>query len=493
MNQKQKKQMNDLGRESLPNVLIVSSECAPLSKSGGLADVAGALPKALAKLGFDVRVITPFHRGAKNTYATQTEHLCDFSVNLGWQQQYVGIEKLVLDDVTFYLVDNEYYFGSDKLYWGGDGEIEQYAYFSRAVLEAVPLLDFQPEILHCNDWQTSIIPVLIKTQYQGRPQGGLRTLFTIHNMAFQGRCNFGQLASLLGLDDGYMGEGCLGYYGGANQMKGGLIFADKINTVSPSYADEIRTQLGGEGLDGVLSEHSYKLSGIINGLDYKVFNPWTDPNLPTHYSAKKRSGKAKCKLALAGQLGLDISPETPVIAMVTRMTDQKGFDLVAQAIHAIVDMGAAFVLLGSGDAGYEQLMRQAEYDHKGRVVSYIGYNANLANQIYAGADFYLMPSRFEPCGLSQMIAMRYGAVPIVRATGGLKDTVEHFDGEHGTGFLFYDYTADGMLGAIYEALQVWQDKPAMERLITNAMTRDFSFDLSAERYADLYVELIRWK
>lgn len=493
MNQKQRNLMNELGRDKLPDILIASSECAPLSKTGGLADVAGALPKSLAKLGFDVRVITPFHRCAKNIYATQTEHLCDFSVNLGWKQEYVGIEKLVIDGVTFYLVDNEYYFGSDKIYWGGDGEIEQYAYFSRAVLEAIPLLDFQPEVLHCNDWQTAIMPVLIKTQYQGRPQGGLRTLLTLHNMHFQGNCDFGQLASLLGLDSGYMGEGCLGYYGRANQMKGGLIFADKINTVSPSYAQEIRTPMGGEGLHGVLEEHSYKLSGIINGLDYKVFNPWTDPNLPTHYSAKKRSGKAKCKQALCERLGLDISPDTPIIAMVTRMTDQKGFNLVMQGMEEIVNMGAAFVLLGTGDAGYEQFMRQAEYSHKGRVVSYIGYDPNLANLIYGGADFYLMPSLFEPCGLSQMIAMRYGAIPIVRATGGLKDTVSHFDGTNGTGFLFYDYTAGGMLGAVYEALQVYQDKPAMEQLVQNAMSTDFSFDLSAQRYADLYLELIRWK
>lgn len=493
MNQKQKSLMNELGRDKLPDILIAASECSPLSKTGGLADVAGALPKSLAKLGFDVRVITPFHRCAKNIYATQAEHLCDFSVNLGWQQQYVGIEKLTLDGVTFYLVDNEYYFGSDKIYWGGDGEIEQYAYFARAVLEAIPLLDFQPEVLHCNDWQCAIMPVLIKTQYQGRPQGSLRTLLTLHNMRFQGNCNFGQLASLLGLDSGYMGEGCLGYYGAANQMKGGLIFADKINTVSPSYAEEIRTPMGGEGLHGVLEEHSYKLSGIINGLDYKVFNPWTDPNLPTHYSAGKRSGKVKCRHAMCERLGLEVSDDTPIIAMVTRMTDQKGFDLVMQAMGDILNMGAAFVLLGTGEAGYEQFMRQMEYDHKGRVVSYIGYNGELANLIYAGSDFYLMPSLFEPCGLSQMIAMRYGAIPIVRATGGLKDTVQHFDGEHGTGFLFYDYTADGMLGAIYEALQVYRDKPAMDTLMRNAMSTDFSFDLSAQQYADLYVELIRWK
>lgn len=488
MNQKDRKQMNKPDRH---NILIASSECVPLSKSGGLADVAGALPKALSKLGFDVRVITPFHKGAKERYYSEAEHLCDFSVNLGWRQQYVGVEKLVLDGVTFYLIDNEYYFGSDKLYWGGNGEIEQYAFFSRAVLESIPKLDFQPEILHCNDWQCAIMPMLIRTQYAGMPQRNLKTLLTIHNMAFQGCTDFGYLSSLLSIDSQYMNIGCLEYYGQANQMKAGLIYADRINTVSPSYAREIRTEAGGAGLHGVLEEQSYKLSGIVNGLDCKQFNPWTDPELPTHYSAGKPSGKAKCKAALCEKLGLHISPETPVIAMVTRMTAQKGFDLVMQSMEELVKTGAAFILLGTGDAVYEQFMRQSEYDHKGQVVSYIGYNAGLANQIYAGADFYLMPSLFEPCGLSQLIAMRYGAIPIVRATGGLKDTVEQFDGENGTGFLFYDYTAAEMMEAVYAALRVYQDKDAMKILIHNAMTKDVSFDLSARRYAELYRELVQ--
>lgn len=490
MNQKNRKRMSELGRRNMPEILIASSECVPISKSGGLADVAGALPKALSKLGFDARVITPLHKSAKERYFASTEHLCDFSVSLGWRQQYVGVEKLVLDGITFYLIDNEYYFGSDKLYWGGSAEIEQYAFFSRAVLESVPKLDFHPEILHCNDWQCAIMPMLIHTQYAGMPQGGLRTLLTIHNMAFQGCTDFGNLSSLLGIDGQYMNINCLEYYGQANQMKAGLIYADRINTVSPSYAQEIRTETGGAGLHGVLEEQSHKLSGIVNGLDCKQFNPWTDPALSTHYSAGKPSGKSKCKAALCERLGLHISPETPVIAMVTRMTEQKGFDLVMQSMEELVNTGAAFVLLGTGDAGYEQFMRQAEYNHKGQVVSYIGYNAALANQIYAGADFYLMPSLFEPCGLSQLIAMRYGAVPIVRATGGLKDTVTHFDGENGTGFLFQDYSAAGMMDAVYEALRIYQDKNAMRILMRNAMTKDVSFDLSAQRYAELYLELI---
>jgi len=490
MNRKHFNLLKELGRQALPNVLIAASECAPLSKTGGLADVAGALPKAMAKLGFDVRVITPYHRCVKERYASQVQHLCDFTVNLGWRQQYAGIEKLVVDDVTFYLVDSEYYFG-DKIYRGGDDEVEQYAFFSRAVLEAIPMLDFQPEILHCNDWQCAIMPMLIKTQYVGHPQGSLKTLLTIHNMAFQGRTDFGYLQSLLGIDPIYMTTEYLEFYGGANQMKAGIQFADWVNTVSPTYAQEIRTEAYGYGLEGVLEANAHKLSGIINGLDYKVFNPWTDSTLHTRYSAGKPSGKTKCKAALCESLGLEISTDTPIIAMVTRMTDQKGFDLVMQALDVIVDMGAAFVLLGSGDWQYEQFMRQAEYSHKGTIVAYIGYNATLANQIYAGSDFYLMPSKFEPCGLSQMIAMRYGCIPIVRSTGGLRDTVQHFDGKTGTGFVFEDYDCNGLVWAVEQALHTYQNKEQMATLVDNAMRQDFSFALSGEAYADLYLELIR--
>ena len=482
--------LKEKSRTEMPKVLIASSECAPLSKTGGLADVVGALPKSFAKLGIDARVITPYHKCIKQKYFGQTEHICNFTVNLGWRQQYVGIEKLVVDDVVVYLVDNEYYFNGDTLYRGGDAEIEQYAYFSRAILEAIPLLDFQPEILHCNDWQTGIIPFLVKTQYMFRPQGELKTLLTIHNMAFQGVTGFGFLSSLLGIDSKYMNDGCLEFHGAANMMKAGLFYADKVNTVSPTYAKELCTPQFGAKLEGVINCITYKLSGIINGLDYKVFNPWTDPTIPFHYTAGRLAGKVKCKKALCEKMGLEIDDETPIIAMVTRMTDQKGFDLVIQALDRIVDMGAAFVLLGSGNAHYEHEMRLAEERNKGRVVSYIGYNAELANQIYAGSDFYLMPSLFEPCGLSQMIAMRYGSSPIVRATGGLSDTVSHFDGENGTGFVFNDYDVNGLLWAVGQAVETYKDKEKMAKLVQNAMRSDFSFAGSAETYADLYLEMI---
>ena len=482
--------LKDKGRTAMPQVLIASSEASPLSKTGGLADVAGALPKSFAKLGIDARVITPYHKVVKQKYFGKTEHICDFTVSLGWRQQYVGVEKLVVDGVTFYLIDNEYYFNGDSLYMGGDAEIEQYAYFSRAVLEAIPYLDFAPEILHCNDWQCAIMPMLIKTQYAGKAQGELKTLLTIHNMAFQGITDFGYLSSLLGIDPQYMHMDCLEFYGAANMMKGGLFFADRINTVSPTYAQELRTPQFGAKLEGVMDQVAYKLSGIINGLDYKVFNPWSDPTVPYRYSAGRLSGKAKCKKALCETMGLEISEDTPIIAMVTRMTDQKGFDLVIQALEKIVEMGAAFVLLGSGDVRYESAMREAEIRHKGSVVSYIGYNAELANKIYAGSDFYLLPSLFEPCGLSQMIAMRYGSIPVVRATGGLKDTVSHFDGENGTGFVFEDYDVNGLLWAVGQAVEVYKNKEQMATLVQNAMRTDYSFAGSAETYADLYLEMI---
>ncbi len=482
--------LKEKGRADMPQVLIASSECAPLSKTGGLADVAGALPKAFAKLGIDARVITPYHKCIKQKYATQTTHVCNFTISLGWRQQYVGIEKLELDGVVFYLVDNEYYFNGDTLYKGGAAAIEQFAFFSRAILETLPCLDFSPEIIHCNDWQTAMIPFLVKTQYMHRPQGSVKTLLTIHNMAFQGVTGFGYLSSLLGIHSMYMNDGCLEFYNAANMLKAGVFYADKVNTVSPTYAEELRTPQFGAKLEGVMNAVSFKLSGIINGLDYKVFNPWTDPVIPYHYTAGRLAGKAKCKKALCEKLGLEIDNETPIIAMVTRMTDQKGFDLVIQALDRLVEMGAAFVLLGSGTAHYEGEMRLAEQRNKGKVVSYIGYDAELANQIYAASDFYLMPSLFEPCGLSQMIAMRYGSAPIVRATGGLKDTVTHFDGETGTGFVFNDYDVDGLLWAAGQAVETYKNKEAMAKLVQNAMRADFSFTVSAEAYADLYLELI---
>ena len=488
-----KKEFRDLlkerGRKTMPNVLLASAECMPLSKTGGLADVVGTLPKAFRALDLDARVITPFHRVIKDKYAGKTEHLCHFYSRLGWRDAYVGIEKLVVDGVVIYLIDNEQYFG-DKIYRGGYPEGEQYAFFCRAVLDAIPVLDFSPEIVHCNDWHTAMLPMLAHTQYVGGMQDRLKFLLTIHNIAFQGKFGFDYVQDLLGIDAKYYTSEFMELYGCADYLKAGCVFADRINTVSPSYAEEIKSSYYSEGLDGILNARSAELSGIINGIDTAVFNPHTDPLIPARYDRAHMKGKTVCKAELQRRMGLDVDPDIPIIAMVTRMTEQKGFDLVAAQLDRLIEgRDVEFMLLGSGDARFEDFMRGAEARHKGRVCAYIGYNEELAHLVYAGSDFYLMPSRFEPCGLSQMIAMRYGTVPIVRETGGLRDTVQPyncFTGE-GNGFSFSNYSADEMYDTILYALGCCSDKKVMRYLVSHAMEADFSFDLSAEAYARLYL------
>ncbi len=477
------------GRQALPTVLMAAAECAPLAKIGGLADVVGTLPKALQALGFDARVIMPYHRCIKNKYADRVEHLFYFYVQLGWRREYAGIEKLELDGVTVYLVDNEHYFG-DRIYWGGEGEIEQYAFFSRAVMDALPNLDFTPEVIHCNDWHTAMLPMLGKTQYPGCMQERLRYVLTIHNIAFQGKLSFAFAKDLLGIPDRYLTGEYMEQGGCASFLKAGCVFADRINTVSPSYAREIMTDYYGEGLEDVLNARASDVSGIVNGIDKDFFNPRKDPRIPAHFDRVHRRGKAVCKAALQEQMGLHVDPEVPIFAMVTRMTEQKGFDLVACVLDDLMGREEMqFMLLGSGEERFENFMRAAEYRYKGRVCSYIGYNEELANLIYAGSDFYLMPSRFEPCGLSQMIAMRYGTIPIVRETGGLRDTVMPFNrytGE-GTGFCFANYDAWEMRDAMRAALSCYKNKEVMDSLIQNAMKADFGFERSAEEYARLYL------
>ena len=492
-----KKEFRDLlkerGRKELPKVLLASAECAPLSKTGGLADVVGTLPKSLAKLGIDARVITPYHRCIKDKYASQVQHMFYFYVQLGWRREYVGIEKLELDGMTVYLVDNERYFG-DKIYRSEYmEELEQYAFFTRAVLDAIPNLDFTPEIVHCNDWHTAMIPMLAKTQYPGGMQSGLKFLLTIHNIAFQGKCSFDTVQDLLGVDSKYYTPEFMELDGCANFLKGGLVFTDRINTVSPSYAEEIKMPYYAEGLQGILNARAGQLSGIINGIDKDVFDPRHEAGLPAHFDKGHRKGKAQCKAALQERLGLEQRPDVPLFAMVTRMTEQKGFDLVACVLDDLMSReDMQFVLLGTGDERFENFMRAAEYRYKGRLCSYIGYSEPLSHLIYAGSDFFLMPSRFEPCGLSQMIAMRYGSLPIVRETGGLRDTVipyNQYTGE-GDGFSFSNYDAWELRDAMRKALDCYRKPEVMEGLIRNAMSKDFGFDRSAEEYAKLYVWML---
>ena len=484
--------LQNKGREALPGVLLVSAECAPISKTGGLADVVGTLPKSLAALGIDARVITPYHRLVKEKYRDQVQHMFSFSVDLGWRSQYVGIEKLVLDGVTIYLVDNEFYF-SDRIYRGGNAEGEQYAFFTRAVIDAIPNLDFRPDILHCNDWHTAMLPMLIKAKYGYFEQGRLKTLLTIHNIAYQGKFGFDFFRDFFGIEDRYFTPEFMEINGCAAFLKAGCVFADALSTVSPTYADEVCTPYFGEGLEGILSARRHELSGIVNGIDTKVFNPHSDPAISHRYDKGHLQFKRVCKESLMYDMGLTASPDTPLVAMVTRMTAQKGFDLVMRVLDELMGCDMCFVLLGTGDREYEDFMREAENRHKGRVCSYIGYDEALSHKVYAGADMLLMPSRFEPCGLSQMIAMRYGMLPIVRETGGLKDTVQpynQFTGE-GTGFTFANYNAHEMKDAVLRALDVYRsDSGAWKALVRSAMSADFGFERSAMDYARLYIDML---
>lgn len=480
------------GREKMPAVLLAAAECAPLSKAGGLADVVGTLPRSLVTLGIDARVITPYHRSVKERYADRVTHLFYFFVQLGWRREYVGIERLDLDGLTIYLVDNEHYFG-DQIYRGGDAELEQYAFFTRAVLDALPSLDFCPEIVHCNDWHTAMIPMLAKTQYRGGMQEKLRYLLTIHNIAFQGRCGFETVRDLLGVDPRYYSPEYIELNGCANFLKGGLVFADRINTVSPSYAEEIKMPYYAEGLEGILNARAGQLSGILNGIDRAFFDPSSEPGLPARYDAEHREGKAVCKAQLQKRMGLHQRPQVPVFAMVTRMTEQKGFELVACVLDDLMNReDMQLMLLGTGEERFENFMRAAEYRYKGRLCAYIGYSEELSHLVYAGSDFFVMPSRFEPCGLSQMIAMRYGTPPIVRETGGLRDTVEPYQPEtgKGNGFTFSNYDAWELRDAIRRALACYQDGERMDRLIRNAMEMDYGFERSAEEYAALYLWIL---
>lgn len=477
------------GRDELPAVLLAAAECAPLAKTGGLADVVGTLPKSLKKLGFDARVIIPYHKSIKEKYREQVEHMFHFYVQLGWRREYAGIEKLELDGITIYLVDNEHYFG-DRIYKGGQEEGEQYAFFQRALLDCIPNLDFTPEIIHCNDWHTAMIPMLARTQYRGCMQEGLRFLLTIHNIAFQGKFDFDYVKDLLGVDDMYNAPEFMELNGCADFLKAGCVFADRINTVSPSYSREIMTPYYAEGLEGILNARNAQLTGIINGIDKKTFNPHSDELLPAKYDRGHLNGKAVCKRTLQEQMGLEQRDDVPLLAMVTRMTEQKGFDLV---MHVLDDMmrgeDMQFMLLGSGDAKFENFMREAENRWKGRLCAYIGYSEPLSHLVYAASDFFLMPSRFEPCGLSQMIAMRYGSLPIVRETGGLRDTVtpyNQFTGE-GNGFSFQNFDAWEMRTAVHNALRCYNNDEVMHGLISSAMQADFGFEVSAQEYARLYL------
>lgn len=473
-------------------IVFASAECAPFVKTGGLGDVAGSLPAALVRAGAEVIVMVPKYATIKDEYKAQMEHFSDFYVSLGWRNEYCGLEKLEHDGVTYMFIDNERYFARDYPY-GFFDDGERFAFFSKAITESLQHLPagFECDILHCNDWQTALAPVFLREFYQGLPlYDRVKTVFSIHNVAFQGQFSDTVMEDILGVAhipaaaSQLRCDAC-----SINYMLGALRYADAITTVSPTYANEIQTPEFGEGLDGVLRERSYALQGILNGIDVAGFDPATDKRIAANYTVEDRSGKAVCKAKLQEELGLEVRDERPLMVMVTRLTRQKGMDLVMYALDRILAGGVQVAVLGTGDRDYEDGLRYFQDKYPGTMAARIEFDPALSQRMYAAADMFLMPSKFEPCGLSQIIAMRYGTLPIVRETGGLKDTVQpynEFTGE-GTGFSFTNFNGDEMGDAVFRAARLfWDNREAWNQLVTQAMSQDFSWTRSADKYLDLY-------
>lgn len=473
-------------------IVFASAECAPFVKTGGLGDVAGSLPAALVRAGAEVIVMVPKYATIKDEYKAQMEHFSDFYVSLGWRNEYCGLEKLERDGVTYMFIDNERYFARDYPY-GFFDDGERFAFFSKAITESLQHLPagFECDILHCNDWQTALAPVFLREFYQGLPlYDRVKTVFSIHNVAFQGQFSDTVMEDILGVAhipaaaSQLRCDAC-----SINYMLGALRYADAITTVSPTYANEIQTPEFGEGLDGVLRERSYALQGILNGIDVAGFDPATDKRIAANYTVEDRSGKAVCKAKLQEELGLEVRGDRPLMVMVTRLTRQKGMDLVMYALDRILSGGVQVAVLGTGDRDYEDGLRYFQDKYPGTMAARIEFDPALSQRMYAAADMFLMPSKFEPCGLSQIIAMRYGTLPIVRETGGLKDTVQpynEFTGE-GTGFSFSNFNGDEMGDAVFRAARLfWDNRDAWNQLVTQAMSQDFSWTRSADKYLDLY-------
>ena len=473
-------------------IVFASAECAPFVKTGGLGDVAGSLPAALVRAGAEVIVMVPKYATIKDEYKSQMEHFSDFYVSLGWRNEYCGLEKLEHDGVTYMFIDNERYFARDYPY-GFFDDGERFAFFSKAITESLQHLPagFECDILHCNDWQTALAPVFLREFYQGLPlYDRVKTVFSIHNVAFQGQFSDTVMEDILGVAhipaaaSQLRCDAC-----SVNYMLGALRYADAITTVSPTYANEIQTPEFGEGLDGVLRERSYALQGILNGIDVAGFDPATDKRIAANYTVEDRSGKAVCKAKLQEELGLEVRDDRPLMVMVTRLTRQKGLDLVMYALDRILAGGVQVAVLGTGDRDYEDGLRYFQDKYPGTMAARIEFDPALSQRMYAAADMFLMPSKFEPCGLSQIIAMRYGTLPIVRETGGLKDTVQpynEFTGE-GTGFSFSNFNGDEMGDAVFRAARLfWDNREAWNQLVTQAMSQDFSWTRSADKYLDLY-------
>lgn len=467
-------------------ILYTASEALPYAASGGLADVAGSLPAALCKAGHDCRVVLPLYKSVKPELRQELKFLMNFTVDVGWRKQYCGVFEGKAGDVTYYLLDNEYYFARDGLY-GFYDDCERFVFLSRAVMELIAHIDWKPQVINCNDWQTALIPVYYQTYYKYQyGYENIKTVFTVHNIQYQGRYGMDVLNDIMGIPM-YHAK-ILEYDGAINMMKGAFETADKITTVSPSYAWEILDPWYSHGLDRALSGKQYKLCGFLNGIDTVLYDPEKDPVLPAHFTADDMSGKEKCRAALIKELGLAEGDE-PVIGIITRFVSHKGIDLIKYVFEDMLSMGCKFAILGAGEKIFEDFFKEMAWRHPDKVSVTLGFVPDLARKIYAGADMFLMPSQSEPCGLAQMIALRYGTIPIVRETGGLRDTIRDAGGEGGNGFTFKSYNAQDMLDATVRARAYYDDKMRWGRLVNNAFKQDFSWERSAKEYIRLYEDI----
>ena len=476
----------------MKNILFVASESVPFIKTGGLADVVGSLPKELDKSKYDVRVFIPKYGCMKQAMKDRLNYRTNFYMDFNWKNVYVGIMEAVIDGITFYFIDNEYYFSGPKPYCEDAlFEIEKYSFFCKAVLSSLPLIDFKPDLIHCHDWQTGLIPVFLKDHFAGSAFfRDIKSVMTIHNLKFQGKWNIDTFKNITGLSDYYFTDDKLEAYGDANMLKGGLVYADAVTTVSDTYAEEIKTEFFGEGLHGLMQARSGELKGIVNGIDYTDFNPETNVHIYNNYSVDNfRKEKIKNKRALQKELGLKEDDKAMLIGIVSRLTDQKGFDLIAYMMEEMCEENVQFAILGTGQAEYENMFRYYANKYPEKVSANIYYSESLSHKIYAASDAFLMPSLFEPCGLSQLMALRYGTLPIVRETGGLKDTVEPYNEYEGTGtgFSFTNYNAHEMFDCVRYAISVYYDhKRNWNKLVERAMNADFSWGVSAKKYEEMY-------
>ena len=477
----------------MKNILFIASEAVPFIKTGGLADVAGSLPKYFDKEKYDVRVMIPNYKCIPQKYKEKMRFITNFYMDLAWRSQYVGIMEMEYEGVHFYFIDNEYYFDGYKPYGYIHQDIEKFAFFSKAALSSLPLIGFRPDIIHCHDWQTGIVPVYMKERFSQDFFWGMKSIMTIHNLKFQGIYDTKTIKDATGLPASFFAPDKLEAYGDANLLKGGIVYADYVTTVSQSYAEEIKMPFYGEKLDGLMRARSNCLTGIVNGIDYEEFNPETDPRIVSNYNQKTfRKEKVKNKIALQKELGLEVNPKKFMIGVVSRLTDQKGFNLIAYVMDELCSEDVQLVVLGTGEGRYENMFRHFDWKYNNRVSANIYYSEDMSHKIYASCDAFLMPSLFEPCGLSQLMSLRYGTIPIVRETGGLRDTVEPYNEFEctGTGFSFCNYNAHEMLRTVQYAKDVYYNKKReWNKIVDRAMLTDFSWKSSAIKYQELYDRL----